>query len=379
MSDNDLRTAFLNLQKPVLEMAIKLGVIFILVFWCFRIVEPFVLLMCWGIIVAIALHPIFLKLRSILGGSSKLSATLLVLILVSSLIIPTIMLTESLVEGAQTLAHAGESGDLQIPPPPPEVAEWPLVGTRTHDLWRRAATNFSSVAKEFSPQIKLIGAWTVETVTGTGLGILQFIASFIISGILLASADKWSLAANAFAARLAPTRGPEFTMLTSSTIRNVALGIVGVSILQASLLTLGFLLIGLPAAGLAALIALVLCIIQVGPGLVSIGAIIWAFMNLETAPASVFMVWTLAVTICDSFLKPLVFSRGAVVPTLVIFLGAIGGMVAYGIIGLFIGAVVLSLGYKLYEAWLKETPMRDTDQPDAPAQEPEALEADYNV
>ena len=382
MSESDIRSTFLNLQKPVLEMAIKLGVVFVMILWCFRIIEPFVLLIAWGVIVAVALYPVFSKTRDALGGRTKLAATLLTLMLVSTLIVPTVMLTESLLDGAQALVDAGESGELVIPPPPAEVRDWPLIGDRTHDVWRRAATNFESVAREFAPQVKLAGAWVVDTVTGTGLGILQFIIAFIISGIMLTGADKWVQKSESFAARLAPNRGKEFNQLTSSTIRNVALGIVGVSILQATLLTIGFLAIGLPAAGLVSLIALVLCIVQIGPGLVSIGAIVWAFMNIDPVMATLFTVWTIPATVCDSVLKPLVFGRGASVPTLVIFLGAIGGMVAYGIIGLFVGAVVLSLGFKMYEAWLNEPPTRDTTFQNAadPADNPpEALEADYKV
>jgi len=246
----------------------------------------------------------------------------------------------------------------------------------------RATTNLPSVLKEFSPQIKLVGSWILDTVTGTGVGILQFIVGFIISGALLVNADKGERAANAFARKLAPYKGTQFAHLASSTIRNVALGIVGISILQASLLSLGFLMIDMPAAGLAALIALVLCIIQIGPGLVSITAIVYAFSTLDTLPAVIFTVWTILVTMSDSILKPLVFGRGGAAPTLVIFLGAIGGMVAYGIIGLFVGAVILAMGYNLYSAWLQEDPV--VPDPALPPTEitdsdPDTLKADYNL
>ena len=162
--------------------------------------------------------------------------------------------------------------------------------------------------------------------------------------------------------RLVPRRGKEFVDLSTSTVRNVALGIVGVSILQTTLLSIGFIAIDLPAAGLAALAVLILCIIQVGPGLVSIGAIIYAWSTLGTVGATIFTIWTLVMTMGDGAVKPLVFGRGAAVPTLVIFLGAIGGMVAYGIIGLFVGAVVLSLGYKLYIAWLADSEQAAAEQ-----------------
>jgi predicted PurR-regulated permease PerM len=370
---------FDEVQKRVVELAIQLGVLFILVLWCFRIIEPFVLLVAWAAIVAIALYPVFRRLAGWLGGRTRLAAASLVVILLTLLIAPAAMLTESLVIGTQALAKAGGSGELAIPPPPDNVLNWPVVGEDAHNLWGRAANDLGDVLKDFAPQIETIASWLLQSVTGTGIGILQFIVAFIISGILLTTADKGVAAAQAFATRLAPQRGPEFAALATSTIRNVALGIVGVSMVQTALLSAGFLVIGMPVAGLAALLVLILCIVQIGPGLVTIPAIIYAFSVLDTLPAVLFTVWTVVMSLIDSVLKPMVFGRGAAVPTLVIFLGAIGGLVAYGIIGLFVGAIVLSLGFKLYEAWLRETPRRPAAKPSDHAQDAEELEADYNV
>lgn len=383
MSAEQPQLDFKAVQKKVIEMAVQLGLLLLMFLWCLRIVEPFILVMMWGIIVAIALHPIFERLAALLSNRDKLAATLLVVALIGMLVAPAMMLTESLLDGAQALVAAGEAGDLHVPAPPESVAEWPIIGERVYATWQKAATNLPAVLADFAPQIKLMGAWLLDTVTGTGLGILQFIVAFIISGVLLANTDAGVRAAHGFATRIAPQRGPEFARLSSSTIRNVAIGIVGVSIFQASMLSVGFLVIGLPAAGLAALVALILCIVQIGPGLVSLVSIIYAFSALDTWAAGLFTVWTMAFTLCDSVLKPLVFGRGAAVPTLVIFLGAIGGMLAYGIIGLFVGAVVLSLGFKLYEVWLQEAPVDDFPPEEWNAQagddDIETLEADYKV
>jgi predicted PurR-regulated permease PerM len=263
-------------------------------------------------------------------------------------------LTESLLIGSQALANAGSAGDLRIPPPPDSIAAWPLIGNAVSGYWLRASQDPSGLLGEFAPQLKVLGAWLLDKVAGTGLGVLQFLLSFVISGVMLTAADQGEKTIVAIASRLAGKRGPDLAAMTTGTIRNVALGIVGVSVVQAILLGLGFLLIGLPAAGLAALAVLILCIIQVGPLPVSLTAIVYVFSTADTAPAVIFAVWTIAVTLIDNVLKPMVFSRGAKVPTLVIFLGAIGGMLAHGIVGLFVGAVVLSLGYKLYEGWLQD-------------------------
>lgn len=348
--------AFQMTQRRVIELAIRLGVVFVLIMWCFTILEPFVMIIAWGVIVAIALFPVFEKTAAVLGGREKLAAFLWAALLVAVLVVPTWMLTDSLMASAQVLAEAGETGDVNIPPPPEGVADWPIIGEQFYGAWQKAAANLPAFLQDYNEQIKALGAWLLSTVTGTGLTILQFVVSFIIAGVFLATADKGASAAEALAVRLAGDRGPEFANLATGTIRNVALGIVGVSIVQTALLSLGFLVIDLPGAGFWALIVLILCIVQIGPALIAIPAIIYVFSTADTLPASIFAVWTFVMMICDSFLKPLVFGRGASVPTLVIFLGAIGGMVAYGIIGLFIGAVVLSVGYTLYIAWLEQTP-----------------------
>jgi predicted PurR-regulated permease PerM len=365
MSESNSSSSSLNLhnmRKPVIELAIQLVALFALLSWCFDIVRPFIVLIIWALIVAVALYPVFNHLARALGDSKKLAATILSLILISLLVVPAVMLTDSLLTGAEMLSAAGDAGELQVPPPPASVSEWPLVGNAIHDLWQRAADNLPAVLKEFSPQVRALGAWILESATGTGLGILQFIAAFIIAGVLLANYEKSAGAVHKLLNRLVPDRGMEFANLSTSTIRNVALGIVGVSILQTTMLTIGFVVIDLPGTGLAALMVLVLCIVQIGPGLVAIPAIIYAFSVLGTGAAVVFTIWTVVMTMMDSVLKPLVFGRGAGVPTLVIFLGAIGGMLIYGIIGLFVGAVILSLGYKLYMAWLDDTPEAEGEE-----------------
>ncbi len=342
-------------QGEIFELAIRLGLLFLLILWCFRIVAPFALIIAWGAILAIALYPAYEKLARMLGDRKKLAATLLSLLLIGTVVVPAALFAESLIAGSRTLANTGIESILKVPPPPESVAGWPLIGEEMFDFWQRASQNLSALIGEFAPQLRAIGGWLVDTVAGTSLGILKFLVSFVIAGVLLTAGEKGGTATRLFADRLVGERGSDFAALASGTIRNVAIGIVGVSLVQAVLLGLGFLLVGLPFAGLAVLAVLVLCIVQVGPAPIALAAIIYVFSTADTFPAVVFTIWTVAASFIDSVLKPMVFSRGAQVPTLVIFLGAIGGMLAHGIIGLFVGAVVLSLGYKLYIAWLQDS------------------------
>ena len=359
MASSDPDDEFQLNQKHVIELTIRLGVLFALIFWCFTIIKPFVLVMIWGIIVAIALYPALIRLAGVLGGREKPASIVLVLLLITILVVPTILLTDSLVNGAQVLANAGDNGDFHIPPPPKSISTWPLIGASIYSSWQKATTNLPALLTDFMPQIKALGSWALGTVASMGLTILQFVASFFIAGVFWANANTGKQATVALATRLAGGRGTEFASLASGTIRNVAMGIVGISILQTAMLSAGYLAIGLPGAGLLALLTLILCIVQIGPTLIAVPAIIYVFSTADTTPATLFAIWTFGMMISDNFLKPIVFGRGAAVPTLVIFIGTLGGMLAYGIIGLFVGAVVLSVGYKLYEAWLMNTPQVD--------------------
>jgi predicted PurR-regulated permease PerM len=352
MNEPDDNEEFNRLQRQVTELAIRLGALFLIIVWCFSIIQPFILVMAWASIVAISLYPVFRQLTEWLGGHEKLVAGFLSFLLIAALAAPAILLTDSLVNGAQALVAAGDAGSLELPAPPDSVAEWALVGESVYAFWQRAATDLPDLLQEFTPQIKAVGTWALSIATGTGVGVVQFVVAFLIAGVLLATANEGASAAGAMARRLAGTRGGEFANLSVRTIRTVATGIVGVSIVQTALLSLGFLAIDLPAAGLLALVALVLAVVQIGPAPVAIPAIIYVFYTSDIVPAAFFAIWAIAMMLIDNVLKPLAFSRGAMVPTLIIFLGSIGGMLAYGIIGLFVGAIVLSLGYKLYETWL---------------------------
>jgi predicted PurR-regulated permease PerM len=194
----------------------------------------------------------------------------------------------------------------------------------------------------------------LSAAAGVGAGILKFVVSIIIAGVLLANDAGGGQAARAIATRLTAERGNESVELAAATVRSVTLGILGVALIQTLLASLGFLLVGVPGAGLWALFVLILAVVQLPTILVLGPIIVYVFSTSSTATAVVFAIWSLLVGMSDAFLKPLLMGRGVDVPMLVIFIGAIGGFVTSGIIGLFVGAVILALGYKLFLAWLKE-------------------------
>jgi predicted PurR-regulated permease PerM len=335
-----------------LEIAVRIGLLVLLVGWCFQIVRPFLALVAWGTIIAVATYPAYQRIETHLGGRAGLAAALLTVVMLALLIGPMVMLTGTLVEGARTLASALSAGTLSIPPPPPKVGEWPLVGPPLERLWSLASVNLEAVVREFAPEIKPLGLHVLSTAADTGLGILQFVAAIVVAGILHVHARGGGEVAHRVAARLAGERGTQFTDLAQTTVRGVARGILGVALIQSLLAGLGFLAVGLPGAGLLAFVCFLLAVVQIGPTPLLIATVIYVFSTAHSLTAVLFLVWCVFVGLLDNVLKPLLLGRGAKVPLVVIFVGAIGGFLDSGIIGLFVGSVVLALGYTLLVAWL---------------------------
>jgi predicted PurR-regulated permease PerM len=338
----------------VLEASIHVGLAFLLATACLLILFPFIPLVAWGIIIAVAAYPGFRKLQSIMGDRGGLAATVFTLILLAILIVPVILLAQSLVDGVRIVTAHLKDGTLVIPPPPDGVASWPIIGVPLRNLWDVAATNLTDAVRMFAPQIKNAIPGILSASASVGMAVLQFVLSIIVSGILLANAQGAADATRALANRLFGDKGPEFQQLVGSTIRSVTTGILGVALIQAVFASLGFLVVGLPAAGVWAVIFLIAAVLQVGI-IILIPAVIYVFAVASTTTAVIFLIWCIIIALMDNVLKPILLGRGASVPIAVVFLGAIGGFVVMGIIGLFVGAIVLSVGYKLFLAWLEGT------------------------
>jgi predicted PurR-regulated permease PerM len=332
---------------------IQIGALVILLVWCFTIVAPFVYIVTWAAIIAVAAYPVHLSLTAKLGGRAKSSSTILVLVLLAIIIAPTWMLADSTIDGLRNLSTAMESGAVTIPPPNPSVAEWPLIGEKTYAIWTGAAENFEATVNQFESQIKSIGQSLVGFAGGTLAGVLQMILSTIIAGVLLMSAAGAYQAARNFAASLVGTGGSDKLVdLSILTVRSVVKGVLGVAIIQTMLAAIGLLVAGIPAAGLWAGAILILAIVQLPPLLILGPIAFWYFSVADPVPATIFLVYALVVSFSDAILKPMLLGRGVETPMLVILLGAIGGAITQGIMGLFIGAVVLALGYEILVAWM---------------------------
>ena len=340
-------------QARALDAAVRISLLALLVLWCFNIIRPFIMPILWGAIMAVAIYPLYEMAYHKLGGREKLTATLITLIALAILIIPSVMLSESLIESTQNIAAEYDAGTLTVPPPSDKVKDWPLVGEELHSAWSLASTNMEAALVKFKPQIETFGKWFLSSAAGIGAGVLMFIVSIIIAGVFLVFARSGSHALETVIGRvLGETDGKDFVAISGATIRSVAQGVLGVALIQTILGGVGMLAIGVPYAGVWALLILLLAIIQLPPLLVLGPIIVYVFSVESTVPAVIFMIWSLIVSVSDSFLKPLFLGRGMDIPMPVILLGAIGGMILSGIVGLFVGAVVLAVGYTLFMAWL---------------------------
>jgi len=343
-----------------LEIAIRLSLVFLIIAWCLKVLTPFISLIAWGAIIAVAIYPLFLKITAKLGGKKKLAVTLIAVISIAAILIPVIELSGSLVESATRIATHASEGTATIPPPTESVKEWPLIGEKTYAFWQQASVDLSATLGKYPDQLTAIGKKLLALAASTSLGILQFIISMLIASVFLVSADSASASMQRLARRLSGDSGEALLTMSVNTVRSVAVGVIGIAFIQAMLAGIGMMFAGVPAAGLLALIVLVLGIAQLPPLLVLLPVMIYLFSGDSTTVAIVFAVWGILVSFSDVVLKPLLLGRGVDAPMIVILLGAIGGMITSGIVGLFIGAVILAIGYKLFQAWvLKGEPDAD--------------------
>jgi predicted PurR-regulated permease PerM len=336
------------------EAAIRIGLVAFIALWVLRLVWPFLGIALWAVVLAVALYPSFVRLTARLGGRSKLSAALITVALLAVVLVPSGRLIGSGVVEAREFVTKAEAGELVIPPPPEAVLDWPLIGEATYARWNRASENLEATIRRHKPEIEAAARGALSALTGLAGAVVQLLVSILIAAVLLHTGESAMVFAQKLARRLAGPRGDDFLRLTTETIRSVFLGVLGIALIQAALAGIGLVVLGAPGALLWALGVLILAIVQVPPLLALLPVMVWAFATQSTVAAVIFLVYGLLVGVSDMVLKPLLLGRGVEVPMLVILLGAIGGMITSGLLGLFVGAVVLAVAYQLMMAWLEQ-------------------------
>jgi predicted PurR-regulated permease PerM len=357
MSQSDDTISNQNTVNPLTDEIIRIGLIAVMAFLCLKVVSPFIGILLWALVLAIALYPLHLKLAKKLAGKNGRSATFIVILGLLLVGGPTIMIGDSFANHIHSAYNKFESGSYNIEPPDEKIAEWPLVGKKIYQVWSSAADNLPALIEKARPKLINISKKSLKIAANTAGSIFAFLGSLVIAGIMMAYGSSGSNSMLKIFERLTnPTKGTQLQNLTVGTVRSVATGVIGVAFIQALLLGVGFVLAGIPAAAILALIVMVLGILQLPALLVSLPVIayLWLGSDASTTSNIVFTIYLLIAGLADNVLKPLLLGRGVDAPMPVVLLGALGGMVSAGIIGLFVGAVLLSVGYKIFMNWVEE-------------------------
>ena len=353
----DTEKGRLDLSRFTIDMAVRLALIAGVAYVSLLLLRPVAPLLLWSVILAVAVFPLYAMLRRRAGMRPWLGATLLSILLLVLLVTPVILLSTSAIQTLEAYGHMVMEGNRVVPPPPDSLITWPVIGERLHAFWLAAANDSRSFITGHIPQIASFGRFIGSIAAGVAFEVLQFAAAIVVAGVLLAYSDRLSITVTGLAGRIADARGRHFVEIAGSTIRNVSQGVIGVALLQAALIGLGLLVAEVPFAGALTFVCLVLAIVQVGPNIVMIPVIIWVWFAMPSVTAAIFTVYTAPLLLLDNVLRPVLMARGLQTPMPVILAGVICGTLAGGLIGLFVGPVVLAVFYDLLQTWMAAAPI----------------------
>lgn len=324
---------------------------------------PFLGALIWATAIVVATWPVLLWVQRLTGGRRSVATAVMVLIISLVFIIPFWVAVGALLDASTNAIEILRSYQARgLGPPPSWLGDIPFVGERIAVRWRElAAEGPDAFAATIRPYARSIAAWMLATTGGIGGLILHFLVTVILAGVLYAQGETAAQGIVAFARRLGRERGAQAVILAGQSIRSVALGVVVTALLQSSLAGLGLWVSGVPHPGLLTALVFVLCVAQLGPFLVLVPAVIWLYGTGDFVWGTALLIWSIPVCIMDNFLRPILISRGVDLPLLLIIGGVVGGLIGFGVIGLFAGPVILAVSYTLLQSWTRdETPVQDT-------------------
>jgi predicted PurR-regulated permease PerM len=341
----------------VIQIAIRLGLLAFLIYWSFVLLRPFIPMLVWAVVLAVALYPAFDWLSAHLGHRPRVAALIMVIVVLAVFLGPATWLGIGMVDGLRNISDQLTSGDISIPSPPDSVRDWPLIGVPLHDVWKKASENLAAAFREVAPHLKPLAGPILAIAGSAGTGTLKFLASVVIAGFLLPPGPRIVASVRTMLTRIVPQRSGDFLALAGATIRTVAQGVIGVSVLQSLLAGIGLKIAGVPHAGVLAFAVLVLGIVQIGSAPILLPVIIWVWTVKDVGSAVLITIYLVLVGLSDNALKPLLMGRGLSTPVLVIFMGVLGGTLAHGIVGLFVGPIILAVAWELLMAWSRDDPV----------------------
>jgi predicted PurR-regulated permease PerM len=318
------------------------------------ILKPFLLATIWATTIVVATWPLMLKVEKRLGGKRALAVTVMVVIMLLAFVLPLAAAVSSIATHTdQIVGFVSTLPERDIPPLPEWVRSLPVVGTKIADAWDRAsATGMKQLLAQLSPYARNVGAWILAQAGSLGAAFVQFALTVVLAAVLYSSGETVAAGLRRFGRRLGGDRGENAIVLAGQTVRGVALGVVVTALVQTALAAVGLLISGVPFWTLLTGIIFILCIAQLGPLPVLIPVVIWTYSTHGAGWGTLVLVWSAAVGIVDNFLKPILIKRGADLPLLLIFAGVIGGLLGFGVIGLFVGPVMLGVTYTLLSEWM---------------------------
>jgi predicted PurR-regulated permease PerM len=348
--------------ESLFERVVALGVLALLLLFCLQIMLPFVGALLWGIVLSVATWPAYVRLERALGGRRGLSATLMALAMIVVFVVPITMIVASLAEQVSAatrmlydiIAHG-------LPPLPGWVAAVPLVGEPIDTWWRNAMANAGAALAQLRPYVTALGGWILARGADIGFGILEFLLAV---RVLFANAEACRDYLGRFVRRIGGERSIELIEVAGQTIRSVANGVVGTALIQAGLAGLAFVVARVPGAGILVIAVFLVALVQVPPAIVVLLVALWQYFQGDTGWAIAMALWGLLVVgTIDNFIRPYLISQGVRMPIVIILIGVIGGLLAYGFIGIFLGAVILAVVWRLAVDWLRPAGERGPGQP----------------
>jgi predicted PurR-regulated permease PerM len=355
VNDDDRSLKLSASNEELVVLVIRIVCLGLLGYWSLILIRPFLTIIVWSIIITVALYPIFDWLSAKLYGHRALAAVAITVFTFFVMLGPVTWLALSLAETVRMLLARFGDGSLAIPPPSEALKAWPLIGEKIYEIWQLASTNLQALVLEAAPYLKPLGTSLLSAAGSVGINLLKFTVALVISGFLFIPGPALIHSIKNVLVRVAAGRGEEFVDLAGATIRNISRGIIGIAILQALLAGIGLLFAGVPAAGLFSFLVLLLGIVQIGPSFILVPLIIWSWFTMDATMAILFTLYMVPVNLLDNILRPLV-AKGLVTPMPVILIGVLGGTLVHGMIGLFVGPVVLSIAWQLLLVWTRDAP-----------------------
>ncbi|MCE7901223.1 MAG: AI-2E family transporter [Gammaproteobacteria bacterium PRO9] len=343
-----------DLQNWTIERIVRLVALVLLALACLQVILPFLGALTWAAIIAITIWPAYMWLSGKLGNRPVVAASLCSLALFVLLVLPFGVLTVNVGQVVPQVAAMLKDLAQSIAPEPPDwAANLPFIGDLIREVWQAAVTDMAGMLKKTLPAAEQAGVWALAQGASLALALMEFLFAILIAGIFLITADRSAELAARLVARLNISEQERIIPIVVGTVRSVSLGLVGTATIQAAISAIGFLIVGMPGVVLLGFATFMVALVQIPTFIIWLPAALWLYYNGETGPAIVLVVWGLVlVTWIDNFMRPYLISRGAKLPFALILMGVLGGLLAWGIIGLFIGPTLLAVAYSLIRTWI---------------------------